>query len=161
MRISLIVAASANNVIGVDGGLPWHLPNDFAYFKATTLGKPIAMGRATWDSIGKALSGRLNIVITRQRGFSAPGASVVTSPEEAVLEAGDADELMVIGGGQIYTAFMPIANRIYLTRVATDIDGDTRFPALDPDVWELVSCKAHAADERHTYPFEFRMYDRL
>jgi dihydrofolate reductase len=161
MRISLIVAASANNVIGLDGKLPWHLPDDFAYFKATTMGKPIVMGRATWDSIGRALPGRLNIVITRQADFLAPGASVAASPGQAVRLAGPADELMVIGGGQVYAAFLPLASRIYLTRVAIEIDGDTYFTELDPDAWALVGRETHAADDRHAFPFEFRVYDRL
>ena len=160
MKISLIVAAAANDVIGADGGLPWHLPNDFKYFKRITMGKPIVMGRRTWESIGRALPGRLNIVLTRRKDFEAPGATVVSSPAEAIAAADDADELMIIGGGQIYDLFVDKADRIYLTRVDCDVDGDTRFPALDPDLWLLTSSEAHAADDKHAFGYEFRVYDR-
>ena len=161
MRVSLIVAASANHVIGVRGELPWRLPDDFRYFKRTTLGKPVLMGRRTWESIGRPLPGRQNIVITRKSGFAAPGAIVAASPEEALELAGDVAEVMVIGGGQIYKAFMERAERIYLTRVHTDVDGDTFFPEPDAASFSLVSREAHPADERHAYAYEFRVYDRL
>lgn len=161
MRISLIVASSANHVIGVRGELPWHLPNDFKYFKETTLGKPIVMGRRTWDSIGRALPGRLNIVMTRQADFAADGAICARSPEQAMEHAGEADELMIIGGGEIYSRFMPLATRIYLTRVNTELDGDTFFEPLDTSSWSLRSSEAHIADERHAFDYEFRVYDRL
>ncbi len=161
MRISLIVATSANHVIGVRGELPWRLPGDFSYFKRTTLGKPILMGRRTWDSIGRPLPGRQNIVITRKPGFEAPGARVAASPEAALELAGDAAEVMVIGGGQIYTAFMDRAERIYLTRVHAHVDGDTFFPDPDASRFALVSSEAHPADERHAHAYEFRVYDRL
>lgn len=160
MRISLIVAVAANNVIGADGGLPWHLPNDFRYFKQTTMGKPIVMGRRTWESIGRPLPGRQNIVLTRDGEFVAPGATVVTSADAAIAAAGDSGELMVIGGGQVYTLFLDKAERIYLTRVATDADGDTIFPELDDRCWQLVSREQHAADDRHAFAFEFRVYER-
>ncbi len=161
MRISLIVAAAANNVIGADGGLPWHLPNDFKYFKRVTMGKPIVMGRRTWESIGRPLPGRQNIVLTRDGGFDAPGATVVTSADDALAAAGDAAELMIIGGGQVYTLYLGIAARIYLTRVATSVAGDTVFPELDGSEWRLVSTERHAADERHAFGYEFRVYERL
>ncbi len=160
MKISLIVAASANGVIGVDGELPWHLPDDFRFFKQVTMGKPIVMGRRTWESIGRPLPGRQNIVITRQSGFEAPGASVVDSPEAAVEAVNDADEVMIIGGGEIYRRFLPMADRVYLTRVDADIEGDTFFPALEDSEWKVESSEAHATDERHAYAFEFRVYSR-
>ncbi|NNC76783.1 MAG: type 3 dihydrofolate reductase [Woeseiaceae bacterium] len=160
MRISLIVAAAANNVIGADGGLPWHLPDDFQYFKRVTMDKPIVMGRRTWDSIGRPLPGRRNIVLTQKSGFVAEGAIVVQSPADALAAAGDVDELMIIGGGQIYDLFFDKADRIYLTRVATEVAGDTFFSKPD-DTWQLVSAEQHAADERHAFAFEFRIYDRL
>ena len=115
--ISLIVAASTNNAIGIRGDLPWRLSDDLKRFKAVTMGKPIIMGRKTWDSIGRPLPGRQNIVITRQPGFSAEGCDVVASVAEAVAIAGDVDEVMVIGGSQIYELALPSADRIYLTRV--------------------------------------------
>ncbi len=160
MRISLIVAVSANDIIGVDGALPWHLPDDFHWFKAQTLGKPVAMGRKTFESLGRALPGRRNIVITRQDGYRADGADVADSPAAAVIAAGDAGELMVIGGGEIYKAFLPQASRIYLTRVEAVVEGDTRFPPRDPDAWALQSSEWHPPDDRHAHAFEFRVYDR-
>lgn len=160
MRISLIAAASRNGVIGRDGKLPWHLPNDFRYFKRMTTGRPIVMGRRTWESLGGPLPERSNIVMTRQAGFSADGARVVATADEALAAAGDADELMVIGGGEIYAQFLDSAARVYLTLVDADVDGDTRFPALDEARWRLTSREAHPADERHAHAYEFRIYDR-
>ena len=160
MRISLIVAVSTNDVIGVRGQLPWHLPNDFRYFKEATIGKPVLMGRLTWDSIGKPLPGRQNIAMTRQPGFDAPGAIVVSSIDAAIAAAGEADELMVIGGGQLYQQFIDSADRIYMTRVDTNVDGDTSFPVLDPEQWSLTSCQENSADERHAFDYAFRVYDR-
>lgn len=160
MKISLIVAAADNDVIGADGGLPWHLPKDFKYFKRVTMGKPIVMGRRTWESIGRPLPGRQNIVLTRSEDFDAAGAIVVASPTAALAAAGDAAELMVIGGGQVYEWFYDKADRVYMTRVRAHVDGDTRFPPMDDDQWTLTSVEAHAADERHAFPFEFRIYDR-
>ena len=160
MRISLIVAVSTNDVIGMRGQLPWHLPNDFKYFKEMTMGKPVLMGRLTWDSIGRPLPGRENIVMTRQPGFDAPGATVVSSIDRAIALAAEADELMVIGGGQLYQQFIDSADRIYLTRVDTNVDGDTLFPVLDPQQWLLTSCQKNSADERHAFNYEFRVYDR-
>lgn len=160
MRISLIVAASTNGVIGADGGLPWHLPDDFRYFRQTTMGSPIIMGRRTWESIGRPLPGRLNIVLTRSEDLCAVGAIVVRSVDDALAAAGDVDEVFVIGGGEIYSLFLDRASRIHLTRVDARVEGDTRFPALDPTDWQLTTAEAHAADERHAYSFEFRVYDR-
>lgn len=160
MRISLIVATSTNDVIGVSGRLPWHLPNDFKYFKETTMGKPVLMGRLTWESIGKPLAGRSNIVMTRQADFDAPGATVVDSPATALEAAAGAEELMVIGGAQVYEQFIDSADRIYLTRVKTQVDGDAFFPPLDSARWTLSSCHSRTADERHAFDYEFRVYDR-
>ena len=160
MRISLIAAVAANGVIGAGGTLPWHLPDDFRWFKAQTLGKPVVMGRKTWESLSGALPGRHNIVITRRAALEATGATVVDSPEAALVAAGDADEVMVIGGGEIFQLFLPRVNRIYLTQVDADIAGDTIFPSLSPDDWTLVSREAHEADERHAHAFEFRVYER-
>lgn len=161
MHISLIVAASANNVIGVRGELPWHLPKDFKYFKEKTSGKPIIMGRRTWDSIGRALPDRQNIVVTRQIEFVAPGATIAASPAAALEIAGDAHEVMIIGGAQIYELFLNIVTRIYLTRVDTEIDGDVFFFEPNSLQWVLSSSDRHAADDRHAFDFEFRVYDRL
>ena len=119
--ISIIVAASTNDVIGAGGQLPWKISDDLKRFKALTLGKPIVMGRLTWDSIGRPLPGRQNIVITRQSDFSADGCDVVASPAAALAIAGDAEEIMIIGGSQIYDLFLPKAGRLHITRVQTEI----------------------------------------
>lgn len=158
--ISLIVAASTNNAIGLRGDLPWRLSDDLKRFKAVTIGKPIIMGRKTWDSIGRPLPGRQNIVITRQPGFLAEGCDVVASVAEAVAIAGDVDEVMVIGGSQIYDLALPSADRIYLTRVHAEVMGDAFFPEVDESRWRLVSEERHAADERNDFDCSFRIYDR-
>lgn len=158
--ISLIVAASTNNVIGVQDDLPWRLSADLRRFKTLTMGKPIVMGRKTYESIGRPLPGRQNIVITRQEGFVAPGCDVVSSPEEAIAMAGDAEEIMIIGGGHIYEAFLRRANRIYLTRVHADIDGDAFLPPISQDEWSATSSEAHAADEANDYDTEFVVLER-
>ena len=160
MTISLVVAAANNHVIGSDGDLPWHLPDDLRSFKRITTGKPIVMGRKTHESIGRPLPGRQNIVLTRDAAYATAGCDVATSAEEALALAGDADEVMVIGGGEIYRAFLPVADRIYLTRVDAEIAGDTEFPPLDETEWELVSSEAHPADSRHAYAFEMMRYER-
>ena len=157
--ISIIVATSENNVIGAKGDLPWRLSDDLKHFKAVTMGKPIVMGRKTWDSIGRPLPGRQNIVITRQEGFRAEGCDVVASVEEAIKAAGDVDEIMVIGGSQVYELALPFAKRIYLTRVHADVEGDAFFPELDDGEWNLVSDERHRADERNEFDFSFRIYE--
>lgn len=144
MHISLIVAMSENRVIGQNGGMPWHLPEDLKYFRKVTLGKPVVMGRKTYASIGKALPGRLNIVITRDKDFFADGVQVVNSIPEALEYArnyGSAgvDEVMIIGGGQIYAESLKYTNRIYLTEIHATIDGDTLFPELPSSQWVEIS----------------------
>ncbi len=158
--ISLIVAVSENGVIGRDGDLPWRLSDDLKRFKAVTLGKPVIMGRKTWDSIGRPLPGRQNIVITRSKHFEADGCAVVDSPERAIAAAGDADEIMVIGGGEIYRRFIDKANRLYVTRVRASVDGDTRFPDIDEEVWREVSAEHHPADEKNDHAFDVLLYVR-
>lgn len=158
--ISIIVAASANDVIGVQGELPWRLSADLKRFKELTMGKPIVMGRLTWESIGRPLPGRQNIVITRQADFEATGADVVTTPADALRAAADVDEIMIIGGGQVYDLFLPKASRVYLTRVDAEVEGDAWFPALAESMWELTSSEPHAADDSNEYSFEFQTYQR-
>jgi dihydrofolate reductase len=158
--ISIIVAASANNVIGAQGDLPWHLSDDLRRFKAVTMGKPIVMGRKTWESIGRALPGRQNIVITRRQGFVADGCDVVHSVDEAMRVAGNVDEIMVIGGSEVYEVFLPAAQRLYLTRVHADVDGDAFFRAVEEDEWQLVSEETRSADERNEFDYSFRIYER-
>ena len=158
--ISIIVAASANNVIGAEGDLPWRLSDDLKRFKAITMGKPIVMGRKTWDSIGRPLPGRQNIVITRQAGFVAEGCDVVASAGEAIAATAGANEVMVIGGSQVYSLFLPSAERLYLTRVHAEVAGDAFFPQINESQWELVNDEPHSADERNAFDFSFRTYER-
>ncbi|MBL0270360.1 MAG: type 3 dihydrofolate reductase [Chitinophagaceae bacterium] len=163
MTISLIVAAANNNAIGKEGGMPWHLPNDLRHFKNLTWGMPVVMGRKTFESLGKPLAGRKNIVISRQQGWSAPGAVVVKSIEDALFVAREADmkEVMVIGGGEIYKSLFDRAKRIYLTRVEAEPDADTFFPVIDPQQWHLMSQKNHEADEKNAYNYSFQVWERL
>ena len=161
MRINLVVAASTNNVIGADGQLPWRLPADLKRFKQITYGHPIVMGRLTWESIGRPLPGRQNIVLTRNAGYDAAGCDVITSPDAAVAVAGDAAELMVIGGGHVYREFLPCADRIFLTRVHADITGDAHFPSLAAGEWREASVECHAAGDGESYAYDFIVLERL
>jgi dihydrofolate reductase len=160
--ISLVYAQSKNGIIGADGGLPWHIPSDLKRFKETTLGKPIIMGRKTWESLPrKPLPGRQNIVITRQKNWSAEGADVASSIAEALQLVGDAPEVCVIGGGEIYHAFMAIADRIYLTDVDATVAGDTIAPPLNPADWREVSRCASLKGEKDSAYFTTRVLDRI
>ena len=159
-RVTLVVAATDHGVIGRDGGMPWHLPADLAHFKRVTMGHPIVMGRRTYASIGRALPGRLNVVVTRDRSFAAAGVSVAHSLDGALAACGDAPEVMVIGGGELYRDALPRATRIHLTRIHASIDGDTYFPALDPAAWHETAREERAADERNVYPLSFVTLER-
>jgi dihydrofolate reductase len=161
LPLSLIAALGENRVIGIDNSMPWHLPGDFKYFKASTLGKPIIMGRKTWDSLGRPLPGRLNIVVSRQAGLQLEGAEVYPSLESAVVRAQEwanqqgVDEVMLIGGAQLYTQGMAQADRLYLTRVALSPEGDAWFPEFDLTRWKLVSnIENPAIDDKPAYNFE-------
>ena len=160
MTISLIVAASRNNIIGSGGDLPWHLPDDLKNFKRLTTGKPIIMGRKTHESIGRPLPDRHNIVLTRDEHYVADGCDVVNTIDDAINLVAEADEIMVIGGGQVYAAFLPVARRIYLTRVHAEFDGDTVFPVLDDSEWQLVSTESHPGDAEHLHAFDFMVFER-
>lgn len=162
MIISLIVAASSNNVIGKDNKLPWHLPNDLKYFKNTTWAMPIVMGRKTYESIGKPLPGRLNIVITRNGGWNAAGVTVVHTIEEAIDLAASKDvkEIFIIGGAEIFLSLLPQAGRIYLTRIHQNFEGDVFFPAIDEKNWKLAMNRDCAADEKNKYPHSFQVWER-
>ena len=159
MRVTVIVAVAQNGVIGKDGDLPWRLPDDLAYFKRLTSGHPIVMGRKTWESLGRPLPNRRNIVLSRQPGYQAEGAEVVTD-FEAALDALTEDEVFVIGGAGLYAAALPLADRVCWTEVHADVEGDTVFPEWDRRAWEEVSRTVHAADERHAHPFAFVEYVR-
>jgi dihydrofolate reductase len=160
MKISLIAAVSCNGVIGNEGGIPWHLPADLKYFKSVTMGKPIVMGRKTWESLGRPLPGRKNIVISRNKKFQAEGCEVVRGIDAAIDAAGDAEELMVIGGAAIYEAFFSRADHLYLTRVECDVEGDTRFPEFSKEEWRLISQEMYPADEKNAFAYVFERYVR-
>ncbi|MES2621342.1 MAG: dihydrofolate reductase [Bacteroidota bacterium] len=167
MRMSSVVAVSDNNAIGKDKGLLWHLPKDMEYFKAVTYGHHVLMGRKSFESIPekyRPLRGRVNIIVTRQKDFIAEGCKVVSTAEEGVQYAKDngEDELMVLGGGEIYKYLLAKTDRIYLTKVRhTFLDADTFFPELIADEWNVKSNEKHSADEKHLYDFEFLVIDRV
>jgi dihydrofolate reductase len=158
--LSLVVAMAENGVIGNSNRLPWHLPADLKHFKSVTMGKPMLMGRKTFESIGKALPGRRSLVMTRGKPIEAAGVETVASLEAAFAAAQDADELMVIGGAEIFRLCLPRAQRIYLTRVHAPIAGDTRFPAIDWNEWRRVQRTAQAADDRNAYAMTFVTLER-
>ena len=164
MKISLLVAVAENRVIGRDGGLPWHLSADLKRFKKLTLGHAVIMGRKTFESIGRPLPRRRSIVLSRDPSYAPEGAEVAGSLDEALaLAAGedeDEDEVFVIGGGSVFAAALPKADRLYLTRVHAEVSGDVLFPDLDLGSWKLRSEERHAADERHDHAFSFLVYDR-
>lgn len=159
--ISIIVAVSTNNVIGSQGGLPWRLSDDLKRFKQLTMGKPVVMGRLTYESIGKPLPGRQNIIMTRRKNYVADGCDVVASPEAAIATARSAAEIMVIGGGEIYRHFMPRVQRIYLTRVHATVDGDTHFAALDAQSWQQVAADERCADDHNSAAVSYQVWNRL
>jgi len=161
VKISLIVAAATNNVIGRDGGLPWHLSEDLKRFKRLTTGKPVIMGRLTYESIGKPLPDRRNIVISSRKGLEIDGCEVVASPDAAIELTADDEEVMVIGGGGVYAQMLPMADRIYLTRVHASVDGDTYIPEIGEDEWQVVDEENFPADESGQYGFSFVTLDRL
>lgn len=163
MLISAIAAAGENNVIGRDNHLPWHLPADMRYFKSTTMGHAVILGRKTYDSFGKALSGRTNIVLTTQKDLTLPDAVVVHSFQEALQQAKEVEssETFVLGGAQIYRETLPMLDRIYLTRVFESFDGDAFFPVLDPQQWKLTHEERHAPDEKNRYPYAFQRWERI
>ncbi|RPE12135.1 dihydrofolate reductase [Chitinophaga lutea] len=162
MIISIIVAASENNVIGIENRLPWNLPADLQFFKNTTWGFPIIMGRKTFESMGKPLKGRQNIVITRQTDYSHPGITVVPSISAAIkaAEEQDVNEIFITGGTEIFLQAFPLVNRIYLTRVHATIQGDAFFPEINRTDWLLEASEPHAADEKHAYAFTFERWGR-
>ena len=160
-RIELVVAVARNGVIGRDGGLPWHISSDLKRFKAITMGKPLIMGRKTWDSLPrKPLPGRLNIVITRQKNFQAEGAVVVADPKAALAAAGQADEISVIGGAAIFGLLLPRAQRIYLTEVDLEVEGDTYFPRIEPGQWHETAREVHPRGPNDSAGFTLRVLDR-
>jgi dihydrofolate reductase len=159
--ISLIVAASENNAIGKNNQLLWHLPNDLKFFKNTTWAMPVIMGRKTFESVNKPLPGRINIVITRQQHWQAEGVINVNDLEQALQKAAETNckEIFIIGGGEIYNQSIGIADKIYLTKVHTTIDGDTFFPVLDLDKWHQVSNDNFEIDDKHAFKYSFQIWE--
>jgi dihydrofolate reductase len=156
-RIYLVAAVAANGIIGVDGHLPWHLPEDLKHFKRLTLGHPVIMGRKTWESLGKALPGRDNIVVTRRAGYDAPGASVANSLEAALALCTGEPVAFVIGGEGLFKESLPVAAGLVLTEIQRDYEGDTRFPAYDRSRWRETQREAHTA--ANGVRFDFVLYE--
>lgn len=163
MKVSVIVAVSENNVIGIHKNLPWHLPADLKYFKEKTMGHHIVMGRITYEALKKPLKGRTNIIVTRKQDFEAEGCTVVHHLDEALRIADDhhETECFIIGGAEIFREILHRADRIYLTRIFQDFDGDTFFPAMDLSKWKLVSEESHHPDEQNRYRYSFLIYEKI
>jgi dihydrofolate reductase len=161
--ITLIVAAAENNAIGKNNRLLWHLPNDLKFFKNTTWGMPVIMGRKTFEAVNKPLPGRFNIIITRQPGWKAEGTISATDLNDALQKAAatNCKEIFVIGGGEIYKQSMEMADKIYITRVHMALDGDTFFPAIDETKWKLTALQEFAADEKHAFAYSFQTWVRI
>lgn len=153
--ISLIAAMANNRVIGKDNQMPWHLPADLGHFKTKTLGKPVIMGRKTYESIGRPLPGRRNIVITRNSSYKAEGCEMAASLEDAIELVNEVEELMIIGGGHLYSQAMPLADRLYLTFIDLDVDGDTKFPQYDHLTLREVKREKHLKDDKNPYDYQF------
>jgi len=160
MRRSLVVAVARNGVIGRDNRLPWRLPDDLAYFKRVTMGNPVIMGRRTYESIGKPLPGRKNIVVTHNAAYEAPGCTVVHSLGDAWRAAEGAEEACVVGGTTLFEEALPTADVIHLTEVEAEVEGDTYFPPFDRSAWRESEVSRHAADARHPYPFRIVRLER-
>jgi len=160
MRISIIAAMSSNRAIGLSDGLPWHLPADLKRFKQLTMGRPMIMGRKTFDTIGRPLPGRLTIVVTRRTDFAHPGVLVAHSIEDALDQAGDVEEIFIAGGGEIYRLTLDVADRIYLTVIHQEFEGDVFFPPFDESKWEVVEEQEFHPDEQNPLRFTFLTLDR-
>lgn len=159
-RLSLLVARARNGVIGRQGALPWRLPEDLAFFKRTTMGHPIVMGRKTWESIGRPLPGRRSIVVSRNGSYVAPGAEVVSDLEEGLARCAEATEAFVIGGAELYRLAMPRADRLLVTEIDADFDGDVHLPAIDRGVWRETAREHHAQTGDRAFSFDFVTYER-
>jgi len=162
MKISMIVAMAEDRVIGLDNQMPWHLPADLQHFKKVTLGKPIIMGRKTYDSIGRPLPGRLNIVVSRDVNLQIDGVTCVNTVEQALAAVSDVEEVMIIGGATIYEYFLPVANRLYLTLIDLKTPGDTCFPDYAAQgQWSTLTSEHYAADEKNAHDLTFLTLERV
>ena len=160
-RIAIIAAMAENRVIGRENRLPWRLSADLRRFKSLTMGKPVIMGRKTYESIGKPLPGRSNIVVTRDPDYRAPGCQVVHSLDQALEAAAGHDEVMVIGGAELYRQTLERAERIYLTLVKAELDGDALFPRIETRHWHELGCESHRADEKNEFDYDFITLQRV
>jgi dihydrofolate reductase len=160
MRISIIAAMGKNRAIGRDGGLPWRLPADMRFFKKTTMGHHLVMGRRTWDELGAPLPGRTTIVISRDPSFAPKGAVVARSLDEALQLAAGEEEVFVAGGAVIYALALPVADRMVLTLIDAEFEADTFFPAFDEKEWEIVAREDHPPDEKNRWPYSFTTWER-
>jgi dihydrofolate reductase len=160
MKLSLIVAVAKNNVIGSDNKLLWHMPADLKHFKSVTMGSPVIMGRKTFESIGKALPGRTNIVVTRNEDYIADGCTVANSLQEAVDLCEKEGEVFIIGGAEVYRQAIHAADKVYLTRIDNEFDGDAFFPELNFSDWKLIKYVKHHSDEKNKYDYSFAEYER-
>ena len=158
--ITLIVAVADNGVIGRDNALPWHLPEDLKRFKRLTMGKPMIMGRKTFESIGKPLPGRRNIVVTRDTNYRRDGVEVVHGADEAIAVTADVPEIMVIGGAELFRLFLPLAGRVHLTRVHAQVEGDVKWPEFSIGTWEVRMSERHEADDRHAHAMTFEVWEK-
>ncbi len=161
MRVSLIAAMAENRVIGRDNELPWKLSADLQHFKKITMGKPVVMGRKTWESIGRPLPGRSNIVVTRDSDYKAEGCVVVHSIEQALQAAAGSEEVMIIGGAELYRQALERAQRLYLTLVKAEVSGNVLFPPIDAGHWREIDCESYSADADNEYDYDFMTFERI
>lgn len=166
IKISMIAGVATNNVIGLDGGMPWKLPSDMKFFKQTTMGKPIVMGRKQYETVGRPLPGRANIVVSRKPGYQPDGVIVISDfvaaidHAKTIAKADGADEVMIIGGGEIYRLGLALADRLYITHIDAAPEGDTWFPEFDLSVWKEISKPSVIQTEKDSVPFTVSIYER-
>ena len=161
MDVSIVVAMARNGAIGREGGLPWHLSSDLLHFKSITMGKPIVMGRLTHESIGRVLPGRENIILTRNKNYKADGCTVINDLSEVMSRSNEFDEIIVIGGAQLYADAMPLATRLYITEVHAEVEGDVSFPEFDRKQWQESEREYFSADDKNEYDFSFVVLKRI
>lgn len=161
MKLAIIVAMDKQNLIGKNNDLPWKLSADLQYFRKVTMGKPLIMGRNTHESIGRPLPGRKNIIVSTNKDYQAEGCFVVQSLEQAFIACEDAEEAMVMGGASLYEQLLPQADKLYLTHVNAELEGDTWFPKWEKSHWQEISREDHPADEKNQYPYSFVVYERI
>jgi dihydrofolate reductase len=161
MIVSMIAAMAKDRVIGLNGSMPWHLPADLAHFKRSTMGCPVIMGRKTYDSIGRPLPGRENIVLSRSSSLKLKGCVVVSTLEDALSKLGDASEVFIIGGQQLYQQALPLADRLYLTHIDAEFEGDTFFPDYSGIQWKQLSIESLSGDEKNAWPYRFEILEKV